>query len=126
MAQLSAAIGQQESGGRYQILGPPTKYGRAVGKYQVLPENVRSWTKEILGKEMSPQEFYYNNEAQDKVAMAKMQQYYNKTGNHASVASMWHSGRPYTGNQSYDKAAGISTRDYVQAVANKFNNMVKT
>src|SRR5882672_2502413 len=56
--QYGRAISGIESGGRYDLLGPVTKTGdRAYGKYQVMGANVGPWTKEVLGKELSPDEF---------------------------------------------------------------------
>src|SRR5262245_50176588 len=57
-----------ESGGRYDLQGPVTRSGdRAYGKYQVMGANVGPWTREVLGREMSPQEFLANSDAQEKV-----------------------------------------------------------
>lgn len=35
---LKASIIQQESGGNYMAIGQPTAYGRALGKYQIIPK----------------------------------------------------------------------------------------
>ena len=52
----ASAIAKIESGGKYDMLGPVTKTGdRAYGKYQVMGANIPSWTKETLGREMTPQ-----------------------------------------------------------------------
>ena len=78
--RAARATAQQESGGNYKEIGPPTKYGRALGKYQIMPENVKNWSKEFLGKEVSPSEFLNSPEIQEAVYRGKMSQYLNKYG----------------------------------------------
>lgn len=111
-----------ESGGNYKAIGPQTKHGRAIGKYQIMEENIPSWTKQVLGKSLTTKEFYNNPEAQDIVAKAKMQDSYDKTGNHADVVAMWHSGRKYAGNTRSD--VNMSTREYTHRIAQIFNKLV--
>src|SRR5258706_11882637 len=36
MDRMAAATSKQESGGNYRAEGPQTKYGKAIGKYQIL------------------------------------------------------------------------------------------
>ena len=54
---ILAAITKQESGGNYLAVGPPTKYGRAYGRYQVLDRNIPKWTSEVLGYPLTSEEF---------------------------------------------------------------------
>jgi hypothetical protein len=83
--------------GSYTAQGPVVTNGgaydgdRAYGRYQVMGRNIPSWTKEILGTEMSPQEFLASPEAQDAVFKGKFMQ---KTSNPNDAASMWFTGRP--------------------------------
>lgn len=84
---------------RYTAEGPIVQTGRfagqrAIGKYQIMENNVRDWTKEVLGKEMTPAEFKKDHDAQDKVFDAKFGQLVEKYGNFQDAASAWHSGRP--------------------------------
>lgn len=89
------AIAAVESGGRYGILGPVTRSGdRAYGKYQVMGANIGPWTKEVLGKELTPQQFLADPAAQDAVFKAKFGQAVAKYGNPQDAASVWFSGRP--------------------------------
>jgi hypothetical protein len=112
-----------ESGGNYKALGPVTNKGdRAYGAYQVMGSNIPSWTKEVLGTSMSAQEFLHNHTAQDAVAEAKLGQYQQTHGNMADAVAMWHSGKPYTGNNRRD--VNMSTRDYTRAVGNIYNKLV--
>jgi hypothetical protein len=111
---------------KYNAEGPVVQTGRyagqrAIGKYQVMENNVRDWTKEVLGKEMTPDEFKKNPEAQDKVFDAKFGQLLEKYGNFQDAASAWHSGRPLAeaikagATDSYTK-----TEDYVKRASAAF------
>lgn len=84
--QFMAALSGQESGGNYQAENGRTK---AYGRFQIMPGNWPSWSKEagIAGASPTP-------ENQDKVAAFKLQQYYDKFGNWEDVASAWYSGSP--------------------------------
>jgi hypothetical protein len=117
--RLAWSIGQLESGGNYNSLGPPTNGGdRAYGRYQVMGNNIPSWTKIALGQSMTPQQFLSNPQAQDAVANHFLGQYYNKYGNINDAASMWFSGRPANGNNSKD-VLGTSVPAYIRTV-NKY------
>ncbi len=65
---ILAAITRQESGGNYLALGPPTKYGKAYGRYQVLDRNIPKWTEKALGYPLTPEEFRRDPRAQDLTA----------------------------------------------------------
>lgn len=108
MDQYAAAIAKKESGGNYQLIGPPVKrkngeVDRAFGKYQVMGENVGPWTQEVLGKPMTPKEFLANPDAQEMVFRAKFGQSVAKYGNPEDAASVWFTGRP--------AAEGANSRD---------------
>jgi hypothetical protein len=114
--QIAQSIARLESGGRYSALGPMTNSGdRAYGRYQVMGNNIPVWTKEVLGQSLTPQQFVNDPQAQDKVALAKMNQYYQKYGTPHDVASMWFSGRPARSNFSRD-VLGTSVPSYVKNV----------
>ncbi len=64
----------QESG------GDPSKVNKdsgATGFLQIMPDNIGPWSKEILGREMTKEEFLADPEAQRKVGRGKLRQYYN-------------------------------------------------
>jgi hypothetical protein len=66
------AISKVESGGNYRAIGPNTdEMGRALGKYQVMSANVGPWSKEVLGREVTPQEFVQSPEIQDAIFNGK-------------------------------------------------------
>ena len=78
--RAQSATAKQESGGDYGAVGPNTKYGPALGKYQIVRDNIGPWSREVLGKEFSPQEFLKDPAAQDAIYRAKMGQYVQKYG----------------------------------------------
>lgn len=86
--QFMASIKQLESGGRYGVLGPHTKYGRPRGAYQILDGNWAPWAKEagIGGAD------WRDPRAQDRVARHKMMQYYRAYGSWDAVAVAWFAG----------------------------------
>lgn len=57
-------LGSRESGNSYSAVGPQTKYGRALGKYQFMPGTLAGYSK------MSPSEFLKSPEEQERVMRA--------------------------------------------------------
>lgn len=114
----AAQIASVESGGSktpYGLLGPVTKTGdRAYGKYQVMGSNVGPWTKEILGQQMTPQEFAANPQAQDAVFQGKFGQYVSKYGNPQDAASAWFTGGPLSTGAGRRDQLGTSGAEYVR------------
>ena len=78
-AERIGGIESAGSGG-YQAVGPETGRGRALGKYQVMPSNIGPWSREILGREVTPQEFMANPQLQDQIFNGKFGQYVEKYG----------------------------------------------
>lgn len=114
--KIAEAIARLESGGKYDAMGPVTKKGdRAFGKYQIMGNNIPSWSKEALGRSVTPDEFLANPHLQDTIAHHKMGKYLDKYGNPQDVASAWFSGRPLKNNNSRD-VLGTSVPKYVQIV----------
>ncbi len=108
----ASAISSIESGGRYDALGPVTKTGdRAYGKYQVMGANIGPWTKEALGREMTPQEFAASPEAQDAVFKAKFGQYSQKYGPEGA-ARAWFAGEGGMNDLGRKDQLGTSVGDY--------------
>ena len=94
--KVKSALIPEEGSGSYTQLGPVVPgRGQAVGKYQVMPENVGPWTKQYLGREMTPEEFRNDPAAQDKLFEGRMMDRFNHFGNWRDVISEWHSGLPY-------------------------------
>ena len=61
--------------------GDPTQKNEdsgAMGELQVMPDNIGPWSKEILGREVTKEEFMADPEIQRKVGRGKLRQYYNE------------------------------------------------
>lgn len=111
-----ASVESDGSGG-YSAVGPDTGKGRAYGRYQVMDFNIGPWTREVLGREMTPEEFVASPQAQDAVFGAKFGSYVQRYGNPQDAASMWFSGRPMA--EAGNASDGYTT---VPEYVNKFNN----
>lgn len=98
------AISSIESGspqGNYRAVGPPTRNGaRAYGRYQVMDFNIPNWTREVLGRAYTPQEFLADDRAQDAVFDAKFGQYVRRYGNPEDAAAAWFGGPGNVNNPS--------------------------
>ncbi len=115
--KVAMAIGQFESGGNYNAIGPKTNKGdQAYGKYQIMGANIPQWSKEALGYSITPQQFLLFPELQDEIANYKIGKLIEKHGNVEDVASVWFSGRPLKGNTSKD-VIGTSVPKYVKNVS---------
>lgn len=114
------AISGIESSGRYNLLGPVTRDGdRAYGKYQIMGKNVGPWTREVLGREMSPQEFAADPAAQDAVFNAKFGGYVSKYGPEGA-ARAWFAGEGGMNDPNRKDVLGTSVAQY----ARKFNTAI--
>lgn len=110
------AIAEQESGNRYNIMGPQLKSGRAYGKYQVMDFNIPSWTKKYYGRQLTPQQFLNSPEAQEAVARGVLSEYFNKYGARGAAAK-WYSGNEKLHMSTKPQgAAGPSIKAYVDSV----------
>ncbi|MEJ0092826.1 MAG: hypothetical protein WDN46_05195 [Methylocella sp.] len=121
LAPYREAIASNESAGSgdYAAVGPDTGNGnRAIGRYGIMASNVPQWTQEALGKQMSPQEFAADRQAQDAVFNHKFGQYLAQTGNPQDAASMWFTGKPQAQAGDVQDSLGTTAPAYVQ----KFNS----
>lgn len=99
------AIKEQESGGRYGVRGIPTKGGRALGAYQIMSYNLPSWSRQVLGRSVSANQFLKSPQLQDKIAGGILKGYYDKWGA-GGAAAAWYGG-PGAGKKY---AAGVRNR----------------
>jgi hypothetical protein len=107
-----AAI-ESRGSGDYSALGPVTKTGdRAYGRYGVMGANVGPWTKEVLGRSMTPQEFLANQQAQDAVFDAKFGGYVRE-GGMRNAASRWFTGRSAADGANAADVNGMTGSRYV-------------
>src|ERR1043166_2560847 len=122
LTRLREAIGKYESGGRYNALGVVTANGdRAYGKYQVMGNNIPSWTKAALGKSLTKEQFLNDAKAQDAVANYYMGMNLKKYGTVADVASIWFSGRPATQAGSAKDPNGKTVPTYIKNIQKYYN-----
>lgn len=121
-ANYAAAMRQLESSGNYSALGPVVKRGsyagdRAYGAYQVMGKNIPSWTRQALGRELTPQQFLADRAAQDQVFNYFFGRSLRQHGNPQDAASIWHSGSTLAAARRRNANDGyMATVDYV----NKF------
>lgn len=115
-AYREAVAGIESRGsGDYAALGPVTKTGdRAFGRYQVMGANLPEWTREALGREMSPQEFLADPKAQDAVFDHRFGSFVEKYGSPQQAASVWFTGRPMEQGANRSDQLGTTGSEYVQ------------
>ena len=114
IASAKTAIGGFESGNNYQSLGVQVEgRGQALGKYQVMPENLAPWLKDAGLPPMTPQEFLNSPSAQDKVFETKFGQFMQQTGSFNEAASLWFSGKPIAQAGNVKDANGTSVPSYL-------------
>jgi hypothetical protein len=82
------AISKRESGGNY---GAVNRDSGALGKYQIMPGNIPSWSKEALGHSVSANQFRNSPALQEKIAQYKLQQYYKQFGAQGAAVA-WYAG----------------------------------
>lgn len=117
------AISKIESGsydGNYSALGPITRTGdRAYGRYQVMGNNVPSWTEQHYGQKLTPSQFHSNPAAQDAVFDGEFGSYVSKYGE-GPAATKWFTGSHVAKGRS--DVLGTTDHSY----SNQFNaNMQK-
>lgn len=114
------AITSIESGGRYDALGPVTKSGdRAFGRYQVMGENIPSWTEQYVGRRMTPQEFLASQEAQDAVFRGEFGRLKQKHGPEGA-ARAWFAGEGGMNDPNRRDILGTSVADYSRKFTSAF------
>lgn len=96
------AISGQESGGNYHAVNGDSG---ALGKYQIMPGNLPSWSKQALGHSISRQTFLNSPELQEQIARYQMQQYYNKWGPRGAAIA-WYAGPGAVNSRNLNKSQG--------------------
>lgn len=95
MSAYQQAISKIESGsyaGNYSALGPLTSSGdRAYGRYQVMGNNVPSWSEQHYGTRLTPEQFQANPAAQDAVFNGQFGGYVSQYGP-TGAANKWLTG----------------------------------
>jgi hypothetical protein len=120
MEQYRNAIASIESAGSgdYAAVGPThSKLGRALGRYQVMEANIGPWSREVLGYEVTPDEFMANPALQDAIFDGKFGGYVEKYGPEGA-AQAWFGGPGGVGKLNRKDSLGTSIGGYTE----KFNN----
>lgn len=110
------AIANIESGGRYDLVGPPANASgdRAYGKYQVMGSNVGPWTEQVLGQRMTSEQFLASPQAQDAVFDAIFGGYVQRYGPDGA-ATAWFAGPGAVGGSgNTSDVLGTTVSSYVQ------------
>lgn len=116
-AFYNAIIGQ-ESGGNYSAVN---KDSGALGIAQIMPFNIGPWSKEILGYEITPQQFLNSPELQDAIVKGKLKKYYDSYGARGA-ASAWYSGQPDLHMSTKSQNGYPSIKDYVDSVVGRMGD----
>lgn len=110
------AIASIESAGSgdYSAVGPThPKMGRALGRYQVMEANIGPWSKEALGKEVTPDEFLADPKLQDAVFDHVFKGYVDKYGPEGA-AQAWFAGPGGVGKVDRQDSLGTNVGEYGQ------------
>lgn len=110
------AIASIESAGSgdYNAVGPThPKLGRALGRYQVMEANIGPWSREALGREVSPDEFMANPQIQDAIFDKQFGGYVEKFGQEGA-AQAWFAGPGGVGKTDRKDSLGTDVGSYGQ------------
>lgn len=116
MEQYRNAIASIESAGSgdYQAIGPTNpKLGRALGRYQIMEANIGPWSREALGREVTPDEFLANPQLQDAIFDHKFGGYVQQFGPEGA-AQAWFAGPGGVGKMDRKDVLGTTVGDYTQ------------
>lgn len=118
MAYRDAIASIESAGsGDYAAVGPThPELGRALGRYQVMEANIGPWSRQVLGREVTPEEFMANPEIQDAIFDGIFGQYVEKFGPEGA-AQAWFAGPGGVGKMDRSDSLGTT----VSAYTDKFN-----
>ncbi|WP_234840331.1 hypothetical protein [Sinorhizobium meliloti] len=108
------AIASIESAGSgdYKAVGPThPKMGRALGRYQIMEANIGPWSREVLGREVNPDEFMANPQLQDAIFDGKFNSYVQKFGPEGA-AQAWFAGPRGVGKTNRKDSLGTDVGTY--------------
>lgn len=112
--QASIAAIESDGSGGYAAIGPKHKtLGRPLGRYQVMEGNLPTWSKKVLGREVSSEEFLADPAIQDQIFDAVFGAYVNKYGLEGA-AQAWFGGSGSVGKRGRKDSLGTSVGDYGQ------------
>lgn len=100
--------------GDYAAIGPRhPKMGRALGRYQIMESNIGPWSREALGREVTPDEFMADPKLQDAIFDRKFGSYVEKYGPEGA-AQAWFGGPGGVGKTNRKDVLGTSIGGYGQ------------
>lgn len=103
---------ESKGSGDYSAVGPTnSKLGRALGRYQIMEANIGPWSKEALGREVTPDEFMANPQLQDQIFDHKFNGYVNQYGPEGA-AQAWLGGPGGVGKTDRKDSLGTSIGEY--------------
>lgn len=103
---------ESKGSGDYSAIGPTNpKLGRALGKYQIMEANIVPWSKEALGRSVTPKEFLANPAIQDALFDHKFGSYVSKFGQEGA-AQAWFAGPGGVGKTDRKDALGTDVGTY--------------
>lgn len=120
MRPFRDAIASIESAGsgNYSAVGPTNpRLGRALGRYQIMEANIGPWSREVLGREVTPEEFMANPQLQDAIFDGKFGQYVQQFGPEGA-AQAWFAGPGGVGKMDRQDVLGTSVADYTAKFSN--------
>ncbi len=120
IARAASVISAHLEGAGYQSVGRVTEKGDvALGKYQVMRSNVAGWTREALGKSLTPQQFINSPSAQDAVFEHRFGGYLRKYGPDGA-ARAWYAGE---GGMNNLGATDVNRKITVGGYGRKFSSI---
>lgn len=103
---------ESKGSGDYEAVGPThPKMGRALGRYQIMEANIGPWSREVLGREVTPDEFMANPELQDAIFDGKFNSYVQKFGPEGA-AQAWFAGPGGVGKTNRKDSLGTDVGTY--------------
>lgn len=82
------AIAGKESGGNYSARN---RDSGALGKYQIMPGNIPSWSRAALGRSISASQFLRSPALQEQIARHQLSSYYKRWGPEGAAVA-WYAG----------------------------------
>lgn len=110
--------------GDWKTVGAPIKAGpykgqRPLGKYQVMPANLKKWIKSATERDYTKEEFLRSSEIQQAVAMSAIVNLKNQHGSWEDAVSAWFTNKPVSGISVPEEA------DLVRGQVMKFRDSFK-
>ncbi|KFB11027.1 hypothetical protein [Nitratireductor basaltis] len=103
---------ESKGSGDYAAIGPRhKKMGRALGRYQIMEANIGPWSREALGREVTPEEFMANPQIQDAIFDHKFGGYVKRFGPEGA-AQAWFAGPGGVGKTSRKDVLGTDVGSY--------------